>query len=74
MKILVTGCAGFIGAYLSKKLLDQGKIVIGIDNLNDYYDVNIKLWRLKQLENYTNFTFFKMDLANKKAIDELFCK
>ncbi len=74
MKILVTGCAGFIGAYLSKKLLDQGKIVIGIDNLNDYYDVNIKLWRLKQLENYTNFTFFKMDLANKKAIDELFAK
>lgn len=74
MKILVTGSAGFIGSNLTKRLLVRGDVVIGIDNLNDYYDVNIKLWRLKQLKNFSNFTFVKMDLSNKKEIDELFAK
>ncbi|GAB2537954.1 NAD-dependent epimerase/dehydratase family protein [Gracilibacillus alcaliphilus] len=69
---LVTGAAGFIGYYLSKKLLDQGKIVIGIDNLNDYYDIKLKEKRLNLLEPYNNFIFIKLDLADKEQIFNLF--
>ncbi|WKA50208.1 GDP-mannose 4,6-dehydratase [Planococcus liqunii] len=69
---LVTGAAGFIGYYLSKKLLNQGCKVIGIDNLNDYYDVNLKHERLKQLEPFGNFTFIKGDISDKQLIDNLF--
>ena len=70
--ILVTGAAGFIGAFLSKKLLERGKNIIGIDNLNDYYDVKIKEARLDMLSKYNNFTFIKMNLADKLSIDKLF--
>ncbi|MDH5571209.1 MAG: NAD-dependent epimerase [Gammaproteobacteria bacterium] len=72
MKVLVTGAAGFIGMHLSKRLLDRGDDVVGIDNLNDYYDVQLKHDRLKQLEDYKNFTFIKMDMADRDAMDKLF--
>lgn len=71
-KILVTGAAGFIGYFLSKRLLDDGCTVVGLDNINDYYDVNLKCARLEQLKPYKNFTFYKIDLADKPAIDKLF--
>ena len=74
MKILVTGGAGFIGSNLCKVLLDRGDQVVTIDNLNDYYDVNIKYWRLEQLKKYSNFKFIKMDLSNKEDIFNLFRK
>ena len=71
-KILVTGAVGFIGFYLSKRLLEQGYEVIGIDNINDYYDVRLKHFRLDILQGFTNFTFIKGDLANKALIDKIF--
>lgn len=71
-KILVTGAAGFIGFHLSKSLLQKGVTVVGFDNINDYYDVNLKYARLDILENFENFTFVKGDLANKTAVDKLF--
>src|SRR5690554_234481 len=69
---LVTGAAGFIGYFLTKRLLDEGKTVIGIDNLNDYYDVNLKLHRLSFIKNHKNFTFVKMDISNKSDLEKLF--
>ena len=72
MKILVTGVAGFIGMSVAKALLERGDEVVGIDNINDYYDVQLKYDRLKQIEDYDNFTFIKMDIADRDAIDELF--
>ncbi len=72
--ILVTGAAGFIGFHLSKKLCNMGYSVIGIDNLNHYYDVNLKHSRLSQLKELTDFTFHQLDLTDKKGIDELFTK
>lgn len=72
MKVLVTGAAGFIGMHTSKALLERGDVVIGIDNLNDYYDVQLKRDRLKQLEDYDNFTFIKMDIADRDSMSELF--
>ena len=71
MNILVTGAAGFIGYYLSKRLLDMDYKVVGIDNINDYYDVNLKYARLNLLEPYGKFTFHKIDLADKSALDKL---
>src|SRR4030043_874363 len=73
-KILITGSAGFIGFHLSKSLLDNGDEIVGIDNLNNYYDVNLKLNRLKQIEAYNNFKFIKLDIADKEAIIKLFSK
>ena len=72
--ILVTGTAGFIGYYLAKRLLDEKKDikVIGFDCVNDYYDVSLKEWRLKQLEKFDNFTFIKGNLANKELINNIF--
>jgi len=71
---LVTGAAGFIGYFLSKYLLDQGCIVVGIDNLNDYYDVNLKNTRLEQLVPHSNFTFIKADISDKAIVMDLFEK
>jgi len=72
MKILVTGAAGFIGSYVSRYLLDRGDEVVGLDNLNDYYDVGLKLARLARLEGDANFRFVKLDLADRDGIPELF--
>lgn len=72
MKILITGAAGFIGFHLSKKLLDESHRVIGIDNLNDYYDPNLKKSRLDRLGQYNNFNFHKVDLKDKEVVDNIF--
>ena len=87
MKILVTGTAGFIGYHLAKKLLERGDEVVGIDNINDYYDVNLKYGRLKELginkadiqdktfavsSSYPKHKFIKLDLADKEGMDRLF--
>ncbi|WP_336765774.1 GDP-mannose 4,6-dehydratase [Paenibacillus sp. USHLN196] len=69
---LVTGAAGFIGYYLSRKLLEQGCVVIGIDNLNEYYDVNLKYARLNQLKSFERFTFIEGDIADKIVIKSIF--
>jgi UDP-glucuronate 4-epimerase len=74
MKILVTGVAGFIGMHSAKKLLDDGHEIIGIDNLNDYYDVTLKENRLKALESYKNFRFLKLDIKDQKDVLSLFTK
>lgn len=72
MKYLVTGVAGFIGFHVAERLLTAGHQVVGIDNLNDYYDVNLKLARLKLLEPHEQFTFIKLDLADREGIAQLF--
>lgn len=70
--ILITGAAGFIGFHLSKRLLARGMQVIGFDNVNNYYDVNLKENRLDILRKYSNFQFIKGDLANKEELEEVF--
>ncbi len=70
--ILVTGTAGFIGFHLSKRFLSEGKQVVGIDNLNDYYDVSLKQDRLKMLQENSNFSFYKIDLAHKSDMEKVF--
>lgn len=88
MKILVTGAAGFIGFHVSKTLLKQGHIVIGLDSINDYYDVKLKYSRLKELgintdhafnfnticisENFENFSFIRMNIENRDELPKLF--
>ena len=88
MKILVTGTAGFIGFHLAKKLLARGDEVVGLDNINDYYDVNLKYGRLNELgidalgcdplgspiqsTKYKTHKFYKADLADKEIIEEIF--
>src|SRR5690554_1569844 len=72
MKVLVTGTAGFIGSTLAKRLLERGDQVIGIDNLNDYYDVQIKKDRLAQLLPNPNFTDVRGNLEDKNLIDSVF--
>ncbi|MGO4499666.1 SDR family NAD(P)-dependent oxidoreductase [Paenibacillus sp. 2RAB27] len=69
---LITGAAGFIGYFLSRKLLEQGCNVIGLDNLNDYYDVNLKNTRLELLKQYKNFKFIKVDISEKSSITRIF--
>jgi UDP-glucuronate 4-epimerase len=71
-KIIVTGCAGFIGSHVCEKLLKENYIVYGIDNMNDYYDVKIKELNLQILNKYDNFTFKKEDICDTKLISE--CK
>lgn len=70
----MTGVAGFIGMHSAKKLLDDGHEIIGIDNLNDYYDVTLKEDRLKTLEDYKNFKFLKLDIKDQKDVLDLFKK
>ena len=88
MKILVTGAAGFIGFHLSRRLLDRGETVVGIDNMNDYYDVNLKYSRLEEIgirrstveeagasavsDQYDGFSFYRLDCGNTAAVSELF--
>ena len=69
---LITGAAGFIGFYLSRALTSSGKKVVGIDNLNEYYDVKLKLDRLRLLKDEKNFTFIKGDISDKIFMDNLF--
>ena len=66
--ILVTGCAGFIGMHIALKLIKMNYRVVGIDNLNSYYDIKIKRQRLKELSVFKNFTFFRKDLRNFKVL------
>ncbi len=74
MKILITGTAGFIGNALAQKLLERGDEVIGIDNLNDYYDVNLKLARLNKIKDHNNFTEVKIDIEDRDAVAATFKK
>ena len=74
MKILVTGVAGFIGMSVAKALLERGDEVVGIDNLNDYYAVQLKQDRLKLIEGYDAFTFIEMDISDREAMKSLFEK
>lgn len=71
-KILVTGAAGFIGFHLARALLARGEQVVGLDNLNDYYSVQLKRDRLSQLESDANFQFVELDCADRSGIEELF--
>ena len=72
--ILVTGCAGFIGFYISKKLIIKGYKIIGIDNLNNYYNRNSKIERLDILKKYKNFNFYKTDINNYSELKKIFIK
>ena len=74
MKILVTGAAGFIGSFVTRKLLERGDTVVGLDNLNDYYAVTLKEARLARLETDKNFAFAKLDLADREAMEKLFAE
>ena len=72
MKILVTGTAGFIGSFVTIRLLARGDVVIGIDNHNDYYDPNLKEARIERFINNSSYTHLRIDLANSKAINAAF--
>jgi UDP-glucuronate 4-epimerase len=74
MRYLVTGCAGFIGSHVAQALLDRGDEVVGLDNLNPYYDVRLKQDRLARLEGRRGFTFLKTDIADKAAVAEAFSR
>lgn len=71
-RVLITGAAGFIGFFLSRRLANDGYEVLGIDNLNDYYDVGLKMMRLERLKGIGNFSFRKADIANRPAISSIF--
>ena len=71
-RVFITGSAGFIGFHLSHRLLEDGFTVIGLDNLNDYYDVNLKNDRLSILKQYSSFRFYKLDLSDRPGLDNMF--
>jgi len=72
MKVLVTGVAGFIGMHVAQRLLKRGDQVVGIDNLNDYYDPQLKLARLEQIKPHPNFKFVRGDIADRVTVEDLF--
>jgi len=72
MKILITGCAGFIASKVSELLLKRGDKIFGVDNLNDAYDVNLKKWRLEQLLKFDNFIFHKINITNLSQLEKIF--
>ena len=74
MKVLVSGAAGFVGMHAARRLLERGDEVVGIDNVNNYYDVRLKYARLERLKPYPNFTFIKMDIADRAAMENLFAE
>lgn len=74
MKALVTGAAGFIGSYVSERLIQKGYEVVGVDNLNDYYDVSLKLARLQRLAVYPEFRFIRVELGNKPEVEAIFAE
>ena len=69
---LVTGAAGFIASKVCEFLLVDGSVVIGVDNLNNYYDVHLKQWRLNQLQERRGFSFYPLDIEDKRSLDKLF--
>lgn len=71
-KVMVTGCAGFIGFHITNRLLNDDYLVVGIDNLNDYYDVNLKKARLEKLKKFTEFAFIHASLEDQKEIEKTF--
>ena len=72
MKVLITGCAGFIGMHVARLLLERGDEVVGVDNLNDYYDPRLKLARLERLKPFADFRFVQADIADRVAMEDLF--
>jgi len=74
MKVLVTGAAGFIGMHCAERLLARGDEVIGVDNLNDYYDVRLKEDRLSRLQAVRGFDFVKADIADRAAVERVFSR
>ncbi len=72
--LLVTGCAGFIGYHLARRLLEQGRWVMGLDNLNPYYDVSLKQARLARLQEREGFSFWQADLQDRPVMEELFAR
>jgi UDP-glucuronate 4-epimerase len=72
MKYLITGVAGFIGFHLTKALLEKGETVVGIDNMNRYYDIRLKYARLNEISKYPNFLFIKADIADKVSLKKIF--
>ena len=74
MKVLVTGAAGFIGFHTARRLLSQGHEVVGLDNLNDYYDPQLKAARLGLLERSRQFRFLRADITDRDAIETVFAR
>ena len=74
MKVLITGCAGFIGFHLAQLLIKKNIQVVGIDNINNYYDTNLKKNRIKILKQHNNFTFYKFNLLERRKTDLLIKK
>src|SRR6476619_6646190 len=74
MKFLVTGAAGFIGSHVALRLLERGDEVVGVDNLNDYYDPALKRARLTRIAKYASFTHLNADVADRPVIGDIFAK